>query len=165
MLDHSPRTNLWHRVFTLSIWVKGIDGVLEMIGGGLLLLTSNTVLNQIIVALTQHELVEDPHDWIANAARHAAAQLSTNTRLFGSAYLIAHGLAKVVLVLGLLRGQRWAYPVAIGFLCLFIAYQLYRVGSQFSLGLLLLTMFDLVVVALIWREYRSLATEPKLKHE
>jgi uncharacterized membrane protein len=110
----------------------------------------------MVIALTQHELVEDPHDWIATTARQAAAQLSANTRLFGGAYLIVHGLAKVVLVIGLLRGQRWAYPVGIGFLTLFIAYQLYRLSHQFSPGLLLLTLFDAVIVALIWREFRSL---------
>ena len=156
MLDHSPRTNFWHRVFAVGIWVKGVDGVLEIIGGGILLLTSNAVLNHLIIVLTQHELIEDPHDWLATAARQAAAQLSTNTRLFGSVYLIAHGLAKVVLVVGILLGQRWAYPSAIAFLSLFIAYQLYRLGYQFSPGLLLLMLFDMVMVALIWREYRGI---------
>jgi uncharacterized membrane protein len=145
-----------HRVFALGIWLKGIDGVLEIIGGVILLLTSNAALNQLVIALTQHELVEDPHDWIATAARQAVAQLSVGTQVFGGVYLVAHGLAKVVLAVGLLRGHRWAYPVAIGFLGLFIAYQLYRLSYQFSLGLLLLTLFDGAIVALTWREYRLL---------
>jgi uncharacterized membrane protein len=146
-----------HRVFTLSIWVKGIDGVLEIIGGAVLLVTSNAALNQFVIALTQHELSEDPHDVIATAARQAVVQLSVGTKVFGGAYLIAHGLAKVVLVVGLLRGHRWAYPVAIGFLALFIAYQLYRLSYQFSIGLLLLTLLDVVIIGLIWREYRLLS--------
>lgn len=156
MRQPSPHTHALHRLFTLGIWVKGIDGVLEIIGGSLLLLVSNAALNQLVIALTQHELVEDPHDWIANAARQAVAHLSVNTRVFGGVYLIAHGLAKVVLVVGLLRGRRWAYPFAIVFLSLFIAYQLYRLSYQFSPGLLLLTLFDVVMVALIRREYRLL---------
>src|SRR5262245_51546269 len=129
--DHSPRTNALHRVFTLGIWVKGFDGVLEVIGGVILLLTSNAALNQLVIALTQHELIEDPHDLIANAARQLVAQLSVSTKVVGGVYLVAHGLAKVVLVVGLLRGYRWAYPVAIGFLGLFITYQLYRLSYQF----------------------------------
>jgi uncharacterized membrane protein len=153
---HPRRANVLHRVFALGIWVKGIDGVLEIIGGVVFLLTSNAALNRLVTTLTQHELVEDPHDWIANAARQTTAQLSASTKLFGGVYLIAHGLAKVVLVVGLLRGKSWAYPVAIAFLGLFIAYQCYRLSYQFSLGLLLLTLFDGVIVALIWREYRSL---------
>jgi uncharacterized membrane protein len=165
MLHHSPRTNRLHRVFTLGIWVKGIDGLLEIIGGAILLLTSNAALNRLVIALTQHELVEDPHDWIATAARQTVVQLSASTRLFGSVYLIVHGLAKVVLVVGLLRGQRWAYPVGIGFLWLFIVYQLYRLSYQFSLGLLLLTLLDVMIVGLIRREYRFLEAAPRLEQE
>jgi uncharacterized membrane protein len=156
MLEQSPRTSFLHRVFALGIWVKGIDGVLEIVGGAILLLTSNATLNQLVIVLTQHELVEDPHDLVANAARQAVAQLSVGTKVFGGVYLIAHGLAKVVLVVGLLRGRRWAYPVAIGFLSLFITYQLYRLSYQLSAGLLLLTLFDVLIVGLIWREYRVL---------
>jgi uncharacterized membrane protein len=130
--------------------------VLEIVGGAILLLTSNATLNQLVIVLTQHELVEDPHDLVANAARQAVAQLSVGTKVFGGVYLIAHGLAKVVLVVGLLRGRRWAYPVAIGFLSLFITYQLYRLSYQLSAGLLLLTLFDVLIVGLIWREYRVL---------
>src|SRR5262245_64225472 len=98
MLQRSPRTNFLHRVFALGIWVKGIDGALEIIGGTILLLISNATLNQRIVVLTQHELSEDPHDRIATAARQAVAQLSVGTKVFGGVYLIAHGLAKVILV-------------------------------------------------------------------
>jgi uncharacterized membrane protein len=143
-----------YRVFALGIWVKGIDGVLEIVGGGLLLFISPTMLNQLVIGLTQHELVEDPRDVIATTLRHAAAQLSANTQLFASLYLVAHGVVKVVLVVGLLRGKRWAYPAAIGFLCLFIVYQLYRLSYHASVGLLLLTLFDVVVVGLTWHEYR-----------
>ena len=154
-MDHqAPPPSIAHRLFTLSLWVKGIDGVLEIGGGVIFLLLSNATLNRLVIALTQHELVEDPQDVIAHALRQATAQLSTNTRLFGSIYLIAHGLAKVLLVAGLLRGNRRAYPVTIGFLGLFIAYQVYRLSYQFSPWLALLTLFDTLIVFLIWREYR-----------
>jgi len=165
MLQRSPRTKFLHRVFALGIWLKGIDGALEIIGGAILLLISNATLNQLIVVLTQHELSEDPHDRIATAARQAVAQLSLGTKVFGGVYLIAHGLAKLILVVGLLRGHRWAYPIAIGFLGLFIAYQLYRLSYQFSVGLLLLTLFDVVIVGLTWREYRLFKTSPRLETE
>ena len=147
--------NILHRVFAFGIWVKGIDGVLEIVGGFLLLLISSVTLNRWVSVLTQHELVEDPHDVIATMLRSAAAQLSVNTHLFASIYLIAHGLVKVGLVAGLLRGKRWAYPTAIGFLVLFILYQLYQMSYAYSLGLLMLTLFDVVIVALTWYEYQA----------
>src|SRR3954469_562444 len=126
-----------------------------MIGGVLLLVTRANTLNRLVVALTQHELIEDPHDWLATTLRQTAAHLSVSTQFLGSLYLLAHGLVKVGIVVGVWRGYRWAYPVAIGFLSLFIAYQLYRLSYQPSLGLLLLTMFDSVIVGLTWREYRQ----------
>jgi uncharacterized membrane protein len=39
-------------------------------------------------------------------------------------------------------------------LLIFIAYQLYRIVLNPSAGLIALTVFDALVVALTWREYR-----------
>ena len=143
-----------HWAFEMGIFIKGFDAVLEIIGGFIFLFASNIALNQLVISLTEHELIEDPHDIIAVTLRHAVSQLSPDTHLFGSAYLIAHGLTKLWLVAGLLRSKPWAYPATIGFLCLFITYQLYRISYHYSLGLVLLTLFDTVFVFLIWREYR-----------
>ncbi len=149
------RADILHRVFTLGIWLKGFDGVLEIVGGGLLLVTSPRALSWLVMVLTQHELIEDPHDWIATTLRQTAAQLSVSTQLFDSLYLIGHGLLKLLIVAGLWRGYRWAYPLAIGALSLFIAYQTYRLSYHFAVGLLVLTLFDIVIVGLTWREYRQ----------
>ena len=149
-----PRSSILPRIFAAGMWLKGIDGVLEIIGGLLLLIISPATLNRLVIISTQHELVEDPHDQIASALRQAATQFSANTQLFGSMYLIVHGLVKVGIVAGILRGYRWAYPAALGFLGLFIVYQLYRLSYHYSSGLLLLTLFDMVMVWLTWREYR-----------
>jgi uncharacterized membrane protein len=40
------------------------------------------------------------------------------------------------------------------FLGLFIVYQLYRIAADPSIGLALLTIFDALIVWLVWREYR-----------
>jgi uncharacterized membrane protein len=151
------RTLSLHRLFAASMWLKGFDGALEIIGGLFLLLLSPDTLHSLVITLTQHELVEDPQDWVANALRATFAQMSGGSQAFGSAYLIAHGLLKIGVVICVLRGYRWAYPAVIGFLGLFIAYQLYRLSYAFSLGLLALTLFDLVIVGLTWREYRASA--------
>ena len=135
------RSPLLHRVFVVGLWGKAIDGALELVGGILLLLIPPATLNTLVIILTQHELVEDPQDWLAMTLRHTAAQLSVGSHLFGAAYLLAHGLVKLGVVAGVLRGHRWAYPVAISVLGAFIAYQIYRLSYAFSLGLLLLTIF------------------------
>jgi uncharacterized membrane protein len=142
------------RTFKISIGLKGIDGVLEIIGGTVLLFVAPATLQQWARSLTAHELTQDPHDFIARHLLHSASQLSHSTTLFGAIYLLTHGLAKVVLVIALLREQLWAYPWMIGLLGVFIAYQLYRLTYRVTIGLTVLTLFDVFVVSLTVREYR-----------
>jgi uncharacterized membrane protein len=67
--------------------------------------------------------------------------------------LLLHGVVKIVLVAALLKDKIWAYPWMLAFLLVFIVYQTYRMTFAFSIGLLGLTIFDLVVVWLTYREY------------
>jgi len=143
-----------HRLYFISVLIKGVDGFLETLGGFLFLMMSRATLKGLIIGLTQHELLEDPDDWIANSLRQAFGHLSRGEKLFGGIYLLTHGLIKVLLVVGLLRDKLWAFPTSLAFLGMFIGYQVYRLCSHFSLGLLLLTVFDVGVVFLIWREYK-----------
>ena len=51
-------------------------------------------------------------------------------------------------------GIPWAYPLLIALLLVFIVYQVYRLSYKVSFGLVVLTLFDVLVVWLTWREYR-----------
>ncbi len=143
------------RTFRISIALKGLDGLLEVVGGLVLLFVAPATLQHWVRSLTAHELAEDPHDFIATHLLHSASQLSHATTLFGAIYLLSHGIAKVVLVIALLRNELWAYPWMIALLGVFIAYQLYRLSYGFSLGLTLLTAFDAFVVCMTVLEYRE----------
>ena len=153
--------DLLDRAFAIGIILKGLDGVLEVVGGVLLLVVSPTTIDQLSRALTQHELSEDPHDFLATHLLHAAGSLTGSSLEFGAAYLLLHGVVKIVLVAALLRDQIWAYPWMIIFLIVFIVYQVYRMTFAFSIGLLGLTIFDVVVVWLTSREYRKQLSERK----
>lgn len=63
------------RAFAVGIILKGLDGVLEVVGGVLLLVVSPTTIDQVGRALTQHELSEDPHDFLATHLLHATGTL------------------------------------------------------------------------------------------
>jgi uncharacterized membrane protein len=127
---------------------------LEIVGGALLLLLSPITIDRITSTLTQHELSEDPHDFLANHLLHATGALTTASLTFGAAYLLSHGAVKIVLVAALLRNKLWAYPWMIAFLVAFIVYQLYRMTFAPSIGLVGLTVFDAIVTWLTIREYR-----------
>ncbi|HKI86962.1 MAG TPA: DUF2127 domain-containing protein [Thermoanaerobaculia bacterium] len=145
-----------HRLFEIGVILKGIDGVLELVGGALLLAVSHPTLNRLVFAITRQEISEDPHDLVANALRSTVAHLSVGTQTFSSVYLLVHGAIKIVLVAGLLRRKLWAYPSALSVLALFVLYQGYRLSHTRSLALLVLTAVDLVILYLIAREYRWL---------
>ena len=148
------------RVFEIGIIVKGLNGLAELVGGLLLLFATPGSIRRLAVVLTQGELSEDPHDIIARYLLHTANGLTGSAVLFGAVYLLLHGAVKVVLVIALLLNKLWAYPCMIVVLLIFIGYQLYRIALQSSAGLVLLTAFDVVIVALTWREYRRQRRSP-----
>ena len=144
-----------HTLFLLSVWSKGVAGLVETIGGLLLLFTPQAGLNALIIFLTAPELAEDPTDRIATLLQRMVQELAADTKLFASGYLIVHGVIKVFLVAGLLGRWLWSYRVSLWFLAVFIAYQAYRFFFTHSLSMIALTIVDLIVAFLIWREYQS----------
>jgi len=151
-----PLSPALDKTFKIGLVLKGLDGILEVIGGVTLLFLSPQAIQHLVRVLTAHELSEDPHDLIARYLLHTTAHLHHGTTLFGAIYLLSHGIAKIVLVALVLKDKLWAYPWLIGLLLAFIAYQLYEITAvHFSIGLTLLTIFDAILVWLTWREYRA----------
>lgn len=143
-------------LFLISVWLKGIDGFLELLGGAALFSVSPAFILRIVQTLTQDEIVEDPRDIMANALLRIAGRLSVASQHFMALYLLIHGVVKLGLVWALLARVLIAYPVSIAIFACFIGYQLYRYTFTGSLGLLALTLLDFVVIALIYLEYRAL---------
>ncbi len=140
------------KIFTISVLLKAINAVLEIIAGILFFFTG--AITNIISYLARAELIEDPSDFLANKIQHYLPYLSEHTQLFTAFYLLSHGIIKLFLVVGLLRRRLWAYPSAILVFILFILYQLYRYTLTHSIFLIFLTLFDLFVVWLTWHEYQ-----------
>src|SRR5438132_12151780 len=144
-----------HTFFLVSGWSKGVAGLLETIGGLLLVFIPHARLTALVVFLTAPELAEDPTDRIATLLQRMVQELGADTKLFASGYLIVHGIIKVFLVAGLLGRRLWSYPVSLWFLAGFIVYQAYRFFFTHSLWMIALTIVDLIVAFLIWREYQA----------
>jgi uncharacterized membrane protein len=142
------------RLFVLGILGKGVDGLGEIVGGILVLVVRPVQIRTLIRVLTQDELSEDPHDVLANWLMRSADRINVDTLTFGAIYLLAHGVVKLVLVIALLRNRLWAYPWMIAVLLAFIAYQVYRIITFPTAGMVALTVFDVVVTVLTVIEYR-----------
>lgn len=143
------------RTFKVSLVLKGLDGVLELVGGLLFLMVPPARIGALVGALTQHEFSEDPDDLVATALVGLAGKLTISASIFAAIYLLLHGLVKIVLVWAVLRDKLWAYPWMIGFLLVFILYQGYELVVAYSWALALLTAFDVFIVWLTWHEYKA----------
>jgi uncharacterized membrane protein len=145
-----------HLLFQVTLLCKGVFAALEIVAGiGTYFVTQEFVL-QAVARLTRVELLQGPHDVIANYLSASAQHFSLSTRNFTAAYLLTHGVVKLWLIVGLLRERVWYYPLAIAVFGAFIVYQLYRFSLSHSPWLVVITVVDLVVIALTWHEYRYL---------
>ncbi|HEX7326586.1 MAG TPA: DUF2127 domain-containing protein [Rhodanobacteraceae bacterium] len=140
--------------YLVGIALKGMDGLIEIVGGALLLLTSRPAIVRLVATLTRPELTENPHAFVATHALHMATSLSPGTQQFAGTYLLIHGAIKVTLVAGLVRGWRGAYPMALVLLAAFIGYQFFRLARFHSPLLAIFTAIDIVIVLLIAWEWR-----------
>jgi uncharacterized membrane protein len=148
------RKTFLHDVFRVGIVLKAIDGLAEVAGGSLVWLLTPASAAKIVRTLFRHELAEDPKDFLANHLIGASRSLARQ-KWFASAFLLGHGLAKVVLVGALWFNRLWAYPLMMVVLGGFIVYQADRIAQTHSLMLALLTLFDILFFWLTWREYRE----------
>jgi uncharacterized membrane protein len=145
-----------HVLFLIGVIGKGVDGLLEIIGGLLLLIVTPSQIERLVETLTLHELSADPNDLIATYLLNSARNLSSATEEFAALYLLWHGVVKLALVAALLRRRRWGYLAGIAAFSLFLAYQMYRYLHTRSPELLALSIVDVFVIALTWLEYRRL---------
>ena len=150
------REQVVHALFDAGVIIKGIDGVLQLIGGVLLLIMSPSQIQGIVQLLTQHELSHDRTDIVARAMSQAAESLSADAKLFAALYLLIHGIVKAGLVVALLKRHLWAYPAAMVVFALFGIYQMYRYTHTHSSWLVALTVLDIFVIVITWLEYRRL---------
>lgn len=153
---NNEEIGIFHKSFEIAILLKGLDGIFEIIGGVLLIFLTPNRLNKLIALLTQHELSEDPKDVIANFAIGLGSHFSLSSQHFGVFYLVSHGLIKLILITMLWKRKTWAYPLTVVSLLLFALYQVYRCTSSFSVFLVALTIFDIIMIVLTLIEYRNI---------
>lgn len=153
--------SLLDKTYEIGLFVKGIDGSLELLGGLLLIVIPKHAILQLTDWLTHNELADDPHDFLANHILKAGHNLASNSHLFAILFLLTHGAIKVGLVLALLRQKLWAYPWALVVLTLFLIYQIYLLVVRTTISMAFLTVLDAIIIWLVWREWHKVKGEPK----
>ncbi len=149
----------WHRFFRVSVIIKGVDGVLDLVSSWFLFFSATNPIATALPFLFRRELLEDPEDFIANWLIGASQKVLPETLTFIAVYLLIHGLVKISLALALLSKHYRVYQVAGIVLAAFIGYQIYRFTHTHSLALLLVTIYDVIILSLIYPEAKNLKTK------
>jgi len=145
------------KAFAIALVLKAIDALGELVGGVWLLLIDPQWLQGTVAALVAPELREDPHDFFAVHILRWATHFQRHAMLYAALYLLSHGVAKLVVLVEIVRGRLWAYPALIVLTALFAAYQIYcMAATRPSASYLALTLFDLLIIALTTVEYAKL---------
>ena len=148
-----------HISFEVSLIFKGINALLELVGGSLLLFLRPERIAEFLQLITYQELLQDPEDKIANFLLNIAHTLSLSSKLFIALFLLSHGIVKLFLIIALLKKKHWAYPVAVIIFSIFTIYQVYRFILFGSLTMLFLVIVDLFVIIFTWLEYTEIKLE------
>ena len=150
-----PERYVW-RLFLIAMCLKALDGLTELACGVVLFWVNVPTIRRLVAIMTREELIEDPHDILANYLVRASQHLSEAQRRLAAAYLAVHGLIKLALVVAALSKRPGLYrPVMIVF-GLLLAYECSQLASRPSAWLAAVCTFDAIVLALVWHEYRRL---------
>jgi uncharacterized membrane protein len=154
-----PEARRTERLFRLAMFVKGLDGAVELIGAIVLLLVPATLVNHLVADVISRDLVGSPDGFLARHLVAGTAEFASGNRTFVILYLGLHGVVKLALVVALLRRWMPAYPVAAVVLSVFVAYELYRAVHTGSVVLPVLAAVDILIIIMVIREYLLLRRE------
>lgn len=145
--------------FRISILIKGAISLAELLAGTALLFIPVSYFLDLLAHYAETELREDATSFIASHLLQLSHEAALISGTFLALYLLSRGLIKVVLIWAMLKHKLWAYPSSLVVLGLLVMYQIYEFILTHSYALVALTIFDLVVMYFIWREYQVLKFE------
>jgi uncharacterized membrane protein len=142
-----------HELFDISIVLKGLHALVEVVGGASIFLASSSFIFKFVNIISFGELTENPVDSFTKYLLNLTYGFSGGTKQFVALYLLSHGIINLVLVVGLFKKKIWAYYISFVVLTVFALYQIYRYIYNPSIFLILLTILDIITIWLILREY------------
>jgi uncharacterized membrane protein len=152
-----------HQLFEVSVTLKGLHALLELITGAAILALSPVQVANFFLQFAEREQARGAPGFIADFLLSVARGVQHGGQHFAGIYLLAVGLINMGLVIGLLTRSLWSFPAALAALALLMAYQIYRYTHTRALALILLTLFDAAVWWFVWNEYRFLRSGSQME--
>lgn len=141
-----------YELFKWSIIIKGIISLGEVFVGLAVLVIPNAIVVTLVQGLGA-ALSVHANSSLALKVVGELTKFSSGAAVFVAIYLLTRGLIKCFLIFALLKNVLWAYPASLIVLGLFVLYQFYEIATAGSVFVIAITLFDLVVMYLIWREW------------
>lgn len=144
-----------HTVFELFKWsilLKGLISLGEVLVGAMLLLIPAHYIISLVqgIGMALSGYADNP---ITLKIVAELAAFSAGSALFVAFYLLSRGLIKCGLIWALLKNVLWAYPASLLVLGAFLVYQAYEIATKGSIFVIGISLFDIVVMYFIWREW------------
>lgn len=153
------RRSLFERVYGAAVALKGLDGVLELLAGLLLLLAPQAVRWGLRgTAAEAREQLTPLRSFLADELIRADQVVASGVVVL-AVVLLVHGVVKVVTVYCLLRRILAAYPWAVLVLAALLVWQIAVLATDPTTGSAVLAVLDVVVLGLVSREWRLLTVE------
>lgn len=141
-------------VFDLALWLKVVNGGIEIVAAFLVFVIPPSLVLHLAELVTSGEVGPDADDYVATSLTTIAKTATIEPHHLFALYLAVHGAVKVILVVGIFRKKRLAYPLFMLALLLFGTYEAYRGLGRHDPVLGLLAVFDLLLLFLTLHEYR-----------
>ncbi len=154
-----------HRAFWISLFIKGLDGALQLIGGLAVIFVEPGTLGNAYRWLTR--FLFGKHDGNPEAAfiRDTAHSFGISVEVLVAIYLLVNGIIKVLLVYGLLKEKLWVFPAACAGFGVLFSLEIYRLFVHFYWGIFVLmciSVFVITMVILEWRKVRAASKTEEL---
>ncbi|MCS4532367.1 DUF2127 domain-containing protein [Corynebacterium sp. ES2794-CONJ1] len=152
--DLSTQDKVLIRTFKATLWFKLILGFFELILAALIKVIPVERWRDMAEWLTRDQLLADPSAPFARAVINSVDSIDISTQNYIVFYLVVHAVVKTILIVAVLRGKLWAYPLMIAVLVGFVVYQSYEMYFEVTIGLLTLTIIDIILIWLTIHEWR-----------
>lgn len=141
-------------LFRLGMVWRIAYGSLRLFFGIILLRVVGAPVTDLMHKIMGHELTEDPTDFLYRLVEILFSHHSFHVTYFLAFYFIFWGLIDIILSLQLLKGRLWAFPLSLYLIGSFVIYELFRFTHTHSMFLLGIIAVDIIVMALIFKEYQ-----------
>lgn len=142
-----------YKLFKTGVLIKLGIAIIEIIAGLAFYFMSYETMNAVVTAVL-HVVIKNPNSGAWNLVNSGFRDLVVYSTSFWAFIFLSHGVTKILLTQGLLRNKMWAYIGSLIVFSYFIINQIYQALRNPSFALEFITVFDIVVVFLIFYEYR-----------